>query len=723
MLWSLIVAAFAGTASPEIIRLDIGGQHSAVLDGFQRVSRDGGVGASWAIVPNVMSANVFPDALCDNATAGVLTVEGDGGWMAVRVSAFSPGPGGRRGSGLWTLKIDDRPAYQPDIPARIEDFLPSPHFMPVRRPVFREGESAWDRILKHQHPWIVVPVPAAGPVDVSVIGRTWEAVIRAPSETVLRSAMEQADAAARADYIAHADVTARPPLPVGGQGIEVANWGVLPDPAAAGAPSTWSMQGSRGEVLGGVVWVHGEQGTVQVEADDAAFIETALTEAVWYDSRGRPSRNARPQPSVLEEIDGELLGGQGMPVGLGVRLRIDPRAPTGRHRLQLRLSGTSGDYLVPVEIDVLPFELDPAIPTGPFVTMNLFHARWHGVGSPGSLAYIDRAMDMLAERGFTNIGLQNAMFGLGGTAVDLSVVTHVLDGWVARGGQWFHWTDVKRDLRNDAMYDNDTVVLSDNRLDRTGEMLRGISGRGIPVTVALTEEEGWKSAEAVRRAVDYSELVRTVTPADVWLTGHVGHALGWTLGPHWDVMTWSGHPAETWSYAQQATSGIPLVAYNFGAGRGGSLRAWHLDAVAHLEWQFADEPSDPFVGVEANRSVTFSVLGPDGLPWSTPWFERFAIGVADARYLRTLDRWTRELRCDAPVVEEARQWLDGVHEALELTRKREELAGDIWTEDAFDDVRRQTIGYLMRVGRRCGVISAQVAPASQQPTWRRADRP
>jgi hypothetical protein len=369
-------------ASP--LKLDIGGPHSAVMPGFEAVTRDGSAHASWTVVPNVIEVGVYPDALSDNAKAGILRVEGEGTWLAVRVAIFSEGAGGRRGSGTWTVSVDGRVQYSPRIPTNIEDFLASEYFAPVRRPVFREGESAWERSLVHQKQWVELQVPDA-PVDISVIGREWDAVIRASSSAELRQAIAETDEAARLDYLAHHDRTARVPLPTGGDGVEVAHWGVSPDPDAAAPNATWQLEMSRSEVGGGVVWVHGSDEPVEVAWVPTRGLQVELSEPVWYDSRGRPAVDARPQPAVLEPLDdGRALGGQGMPVGVGVLLRVDDDAPVGRHSGALQLTQGSRAWTVPVDLRVLPIALDPPIPTGPFLSMNLFLARWTGVGSPQS---------------------------------------------------------------------------------------------------------------------------------------------------------------------------------------------------------------------------------------------------------------------------------------------------------------------------------------------------
>ncbi len=691
----------AALAAP--LQLDLGGPLSPALEGFTSMGWSDTEHASWRVPPTSLAVGTWPDALADSTSGGALEVKGEGAWLAVRVSAYAENKGGRRGAGTWALAVDGTIVFDAEVPEDLYDFLASHHYTPVVRPVFRPGESAWERLLVHEHPWIRVAVHPTATVVLELKDRPMEAVIRAGSATELEAAIAAADDAAREDYLAHYDTTSRSPLPIGGEGLQVSGWGVTPDPKLAGQQPIWQLMATPGELTGGVVWVHGAEGPVRVSVQGLPGVEIFLSELVWYDGRGAPSRVAQPLPMVVEPISDTAAGGQGMPVGIGLRMQVSPGVAPGPHAGLITLEHDGLIRRLEVALDVLPFELDEARPSGPFLAPNLLMMRWEGgVDSPRVMRSLEASMDLLAERGFTAMALQNAEWGLDADVFVRSGFDRIMQAWQDRGGRLVSWTDVKRQLRVDAMYDDDDTVLAPHLLQRLQDMLGAASGWDMVVSVPMTEEEGWKSIEAVRRAPAYLELARWAAPPDVRISGHVSHPSEWSFTPWLDTVTWSGRPETSWANAQRITAhGADLVAYNFGGGRGGPLQAWHLGATAEVEWRFTDVPSNPFADVLANRASTFSVLATDGLPRATPWLERFAVGVQQARYLDTLERLASSPACAGPEGEAARVWLDGLHGGLDTAFRTSSFHGEIWPEHAFDRVHAETVRQLRSLHDTC----------------------
>ncbi len=665
----------ATVLAAEPMMLDLGGPHGPTLPSFRRVWADGSDDArvSWQLPARATEVAAFPDALSDALHGGVLHLELAPGTWALHVLALEAPPALRAWPEQpWGLWVDGSAVWTVEPETDLNTFLASPAYA-LPRPAFRLGETVWERRLGTRWPWRSAEVQVGDEgLTLALRGVPLAALVAIDASQDSRSLLARIDLSRRHDFLEHTalgdDLIER-----GGVGLELASWGSQPDASRAGVPGVWELSGVPGELVGGILWLHGQPGPIPVKLTGLSCADVELREVLYNDSRGQPrAREPSPRPVALAPLThGRLLGGQGLPVGLSVAV-----TPRGSCRGRIKL----GRLSVPLRVETTDLQLAPATPTGLFTGPSDLLTRRTGALSEEVLALLDEELAMMSRLGLTAVALRNSFKGVGANE---TLFRHVAERWQALGGKALLHNDLKRLVRNAGLYE---TGLSPDTLDS----VRGAVGSvetGLEVVFSVFEEEGWRSVDAVSRAPSMVSALREVLPDGTQLGANMGHPQSLRVAGAFDVIVWGARP---WPRRAEADAlraqGQRVWIYNQGGGRGGPLIAWHVGAEAHLEWRLADAPGDPFDHVSPGSGSLYGLLGPDGHAWPTVGLLRFARGVAEARYVITVERRLLDGACSAAWRADAGGFVRSVHGALDTARPQPQLAGEIWPDETYDRV-------------------------------------
>lgn len=709
---SLIFALLSATAHAAPIALDLGPNHAPVLEGFTALTPAG------CELPEVMVVN-RPDASAGNAPDALLDGLSD---VHLRL-LLSPGPWELRflmgevdpaerdfaSQEPWGLRHRETVVWQRSKPEALADLLNSPHYAANPRPVFRPGESGWHRQVAPHNPWqqLTVQVPPSGVLNLESFGRALQALVLAPAaeSASLDPLLAAADQARQADFLAYNPAASTHTLPTWAPGPAISRSGWGEGPGTPLSEPDWQLQATPGERLGLTWWSHADEPlTASLSGLDPVQVE--LFEVSWLDALGQPDSRLVPRPTFLVPTDGALTGGQGLPTGVAVVLRVPDDTPAGTYRGTLSLRG-SATWEVPVRLEVLPFVLDPApAPIGLSVQPHELLTLRLGWGAEPVLQQLDTVLDLLATRGLEAIALRHGQwpdqYGGPDQPFDPRVLRHTLQAWQARGGRVFFDNDLNHPLRPKAYY-ADGPVLPDEYRPLVRDTFAALTGWSMQVGVPIFEEEGWKDLGVLDRARIFADRLREMKPDDVLLVANFGHPASWQIADAYDLAKVSAVPSPSRAtVAELRSRGAEVSVYNLAAGRTGPLVAWAVRATSLIQWNFSPSRADPFDQVQGRADWFYGVLAPDGTTWPTTMLERLSQGTWDTRYLATLERRAAEIGPDAPArhrraAAEARVFLEAARSSVEAVIGIEQFDGERLPPEAFDDLRAQAISYLLRL--------------------------
>ncbi|MCB9681741.1 MAG: hypothetical protein H6733_09740 [Alphaproteobacteria bacterium] len=658
MLALLLSVALAA----EPVLLDAGPYGTPLQEGLSRLHVDGcdDPRVTWTTPPRGADADDEPDPVAadwiDGGTLHLDLPEGD--WV-LWVMQGAPGehPRWRAGIDGWGVRADDVPVLSTAMPATWADFVASPQHAVAPRPVFRPGETAWDRQVAPAHPWQEATVHV-GPdgLTLEAFGRPLQGLVAWPAADrplgVVRLAL--VDAARQSWWRAHVvgdGIVDRqePPARPGPLAVQVGLLDARPDPDHASPDARAQLDLARGDRTSRLLFVHGgdDAGTVTVTAPDGVHVDVG--EASWLDATGHPDRRLRPRPTVVWP-GASWAGGQGLPPALLVTVRTDAATPAGRHPVALTLH--RGEEAVTVRLDVVVHDLvpDPAFHAGLFAQVPPEIVLRDGHDAPAAMAVIDDLFGLMTRDGLDAVSLRYTDWDdrLGWVPeADRALFPHAASVWNALGNAVMVWADPKVTLRSYAYVgDGDVLPPSSVPIAQAAfAMARAATTPTMAVWVHMWEEEGLRRLDAVPRGEAFLARLRAAGGDDIPLMGTLATPVGRHLAPSLDVafVQGTGRDLED-GLAAARDAGAVAWAYNLAPGQDGPWLAWAAGADGLLQWHASAAVDDPFDQTGRKPAWTHTVLGPDGRVHATVQLEAFADGVADVRVLRAVAAQRRRSR-------------------------------------------------------------------------------
>lgn len=650
----MIAFLLANAIAAEPLHLDVGTLTTPLLEGFTLLSPYGCDDArvSWEKAPTAPFWEGDPDALVgDGVEGGVLRLKLEPGTWDLWVKLGRPGEEPRMWAGgePYGLRIDGHEALRVDTPVEWSAFLQSPSFAGNPRPVFRVGESAWDRQVAPAFPWrhVRVDVTADG-AQVAPFGRPLLGLVAWPAARDAEAEVDLAlvDAARESWWREHSmpsddeggSLVVSKPGPLATQ---VGTLDDLPDQTLATSDDTLTLDLARDDRTSRLLYVFGGDAPGEVRVDAPDDVDVSVAEASWLDAAQHQDRSLRPRPTVLWP-GARWIGGQGVPPALVVTVRTRSDSQPGVHPIVLTLSRAG--QLATVHLDarvhgVLP---DAGIPTGLFTQVPPEATLRTGYASDTVLGLVDEMFGLMAGDGFDATTLRYTYWPNGAAdtgEVDTQLIDHALASWARLGGKLLVWSDPKGPLRPAAYGKPDGPVIPEALIESTRAQLDVARDAPVPVWFHIWEEEaGWKRVDTVARGRELAAAIRALGPPGVKLLGTTPTPADWPVADALDAVLISGDGRWMVDGISRARArGASTWAYNLNAGASGPLLAWAVGADTFLQWHAGAFALDPFNAVARRTRFFLTALGPDGHVHSTVLLEDMADGRAQARLLATLD--------------------------------------------------------------------------------------
>ncbi|MBW1879537.1 MAG: hypothetical protein JRI25_01565 [Deltaproteobacteria bacterium] len=717
----LLLLGVAGASAPSLIFLDAGSLASPVMEEFAALHPEGTTEprATWVTSPTSSRWCNGPDPLAgDSVEGGVLHLDlSPGTW---RLSAMMGRECGGRffpwGVGeAFGLRVDGEEVLRVEVPEG-KAFLDSEFYVANPFPVFREGETGWHRQVERRHAWREVAVDiGTGGVEIEVFGAPLQGLVAVPEE---RSAegevlLELADARRRAWFQSRVDPAgehwALPSTGAGPLAVQVARWREWPDPARATPTPVLEWTASPGERVSAVLWLFPGADAASAAVHGLDLLEVQLFEAHWLDGSGHARQVRRPRPTFLRPVDGDLRGGQGVPVGVAVVGWVPDDVPSSVHRGVVVLERDGASVEVPIRLRVRDLELAPApVPVGFFLDLRKALTLAFGSGSEPVWSAYETDLRMMSRRGFGVLGLRYASpwpeRWVLGAPPDTALFEEAARRWWVSGGDQLVWIDLGPWLVRHGFRDRDLPV-DDPRLD---PVFRGLARAAIAHDAALFfyDEWGHRGFARVRRGRGLAEHIRA-SDGGVQLFAAALHPVSWDLAGAVDVIALAQNPVPSSEVVDHVRGrGATVWLYNLTPGRSASgLLPWLARPEAIIQWHWNDALGDPFHDLHQRGQYQYTLLAPEGREvWPTLLLESFAEGVTDQRYLGTLEglvvraeRHRSQRKRTAAV--RGRALLQAVR-ALDGSVAVWGGEGEVWTEADLDLLRR-TAGDEAEALQRC----------------------
>lgn len=702
----MIALLLATAVAAEPLHLDVGTLTTPLLDGFSLLSLYGcdDKRVTWDKPPTEPFWEGEPDALvADGAEGGTLRLDLEPGTWDLWVQMGRPGeePKMWAGGDPYGLTIDGQEALRVDTPSDWQAFLRSPSFSANPRPVFRPGESAWDRQVAPAFPWrhVRVEVPEAG-LAVSPFGRPLLALVAWPAARDAEAEVDLALVDATRETWWHEHImpsddegASLVPAKAGPLAVQVATLDDVPDPTVATADDTVSLDLARDDRASRLLYVFGGDAAGDVQIDAPDDVEVSVSEASWLDAAQHQDRALRPRPTVLWPGN-HWTGGQGLPPALLVTVRSKADSKAGVHDVTLSLRRAGQVATVHLDVRVHAVVPQAGVPTGVFTQVPPEATLRTGYASDTVLGLVDEMFGLLAKDGFDAATLRYAYWpnsATDGDQVDTRIIDHALASWTRLGGKLLVWSDPKVPLRPAAYGKPEGPIILPQNLEPTRQLLDVSRDAPMPVWFHVWEEEaGWKRVDTVDRGRELAKALRELGPPGLKLLGTTPTPADWPVADALDAALISGDGR--WlvdGMARARARGASAWAYNLNAGASGPLLAWAVGADAFLQWHAGAFALDPFNAVSRKTRFFLTALGPDGHVHSTVLLEDMADGRALARLLGTLDA-RRRPGDPAPAA-----ILDATRTSLQQASADPE--GRLLDGDALDTLRSATLDALDRV--------------------------
>lgn len=705
----MLVTLLATALAAEPLLLDAGTLTTPRLDGFALLSPFGcdDPRVTWEEPAGEAFWEGEPDALTgDGIEGGVLRLKLEPGAWDVWVQLGHPGEEPRMwaGGAAYGVKVDGQEALRVDAPPAWADFLRSDSFSPNPRPVFRAGDSAWDRQIAPELPWrhLRVDVDADG-VTLAAFERPLLGLVAWPADRAADAEVGRAlvDAARESWWREHLmpsdDAGASLVLAAPGPLATQLTWlDGRPDPTQAAAARTGTVHLARDDRASRLLYVFGGDtpGDVTIQAPED--LEVVLSEASWLDAAQHTDRTLAARPVVLWPGP-SWAGGQGLPPALVVTVRSRAGSAPGWHPVQLTLKRAGQVATVRLDVRVHDVVADTGIPTGLFTQVPPEATLRTGYGSDTVLALVDEMFALLASRGLDAASLRYAYWPnqvMKDDPVDTRIIDHAIASFARLGGRLLVWSDPKVPLRPAAYGSSDGPVIPDDLIQPTRQLLDVARDAALPVWFHVWEEEaGWKRVDTVPRGRELAAALRGLGPPGLKLLGTTPTPSDWPVADALDAVLLSGDGR--WlvdAMARARARGASAWAYNVNPGASGPLLAWATGADTLLQWHANAFSQDPFHAVSRKTRWFLTTLGPDGHVHSTTLLESMADGRAQARLLGTLERLAPPHDAQAVALIAATR--------ASLIQAAPDPEGALLGDEALDRTRSAVLAALDRVSKR-----------------------
>lgn len=718
---SLALSGAAEAASAPPVHLDPGGLGAPLQEGFSTLHPGGSDDPRvvW-IDPGRPVDDGWPDDLArDGVVDARFTVElPDGAWLVAWIDA--PGPltmreVGPRPEGLRADGVVLAPA---DPPVDAAGFLASPGYARDPFPVFRPGETVWERSVLPEHGWQEARVVSkGGRVAFDTGGRPLRALAIWPwfQADEARASLGRVDAARRDRFVRTYDpepaVFSPAPLLDAPPCLVPAPWGR--DPAdlpvtTPCAPPRLEAIVAPGERVAWPVWLQGDDApaTLRLTGDGPVdWVETY--EIHWLDVAGAVGRPERPRPAFLRPTDGPLRGEQGVPVGLALAGTVPHDLPPGRHPVRLKVVRDGLTLDLTVDLTVVDVDLeDPPLPVGFFWRWPRWMEQLDGDDASAEARWREDVRWMRTW-GADVWSAQDAAFLVADGIEPADRYDAMATAWDAAGGtHLFAWA---MGGARPAFYDRDGALgppLPDDL--RPGlAALAGIgAGTELRVLHFLANEEEVKARDAIPQARAFAGAFRQAAAHPVQLAAGVANPAGWDLADAYDVVLLHDRDRGfSGDMARVAALGAEPWLYNVAGGRSGPWLAWGAEAQGLLQWQWSPDPGDPFARARSGAAYSYALPAPDGGTWFATKLASWSRGVSDLRWVATLEREIARLESSRRpahrrLAAEARAFLDGVRGAVDGGATLRAWDGEALPPEALDALHDTLVSVTVRLTER-----------------------
>ncbi len=524
-------------------------------------------------------------------------------------------------------------------------------------PVFKPGESEWERRVTRRAGWRRVRVEAGeSGVPLSVTDGALHALVAAPFDDRAAGGarVRAADAARRAAWVARwGEPVANPRIEHGPLALSTTTAVGVPWEQRSPVGAEVRLSAAPGEWVQQTFWLEGgdASGTVSVSGVDGAEIY----ELHWLDAAGPWPRERRPRPAfarpvLMDGASGGLRGGQGTPVGFVLRFP----APERGDRAVVEVTRGAEVARVEIALDVLRVRLPEArLKSGFFLAPP---ARWTASPPPEAVGWIHAQHAAMRQFGASAV----AWRGLTAASSESDTLARAaLCDWGATGP--FHWWDMAA-LRPTAFPDDADGTWSSG--DTARYQARDALGTACRADVVhfLYNEEGHKSL----RAVDQGAAAGArVSEAGGRTSGAFAGRVDWPAAAGLDVVMVHGRPLLDLADrdALKQIGAEDVWSYNLPAGRSGPWLAWASGTSGLLQWQWTPDDGDPYDLVGPVERWSYSFPAPDGAVWPSVALLEWTEGVADLRWIAWAEsrakRKDRAGRALAQLLADVRAGFDG----------------------------------------------------------------
>ncbi|MBN2799774.1 MAG: hypothetical protein JXX28_11560 [Deltaproteobacteria bacterium] len=714
----------------EPVLIDAGSLVSPVLEGFSRLDleRCEDPRVRWETPPARVYWEQSPDPLLeDRIEGGTLRLTLEPGtwavWMQLGEVLPRAHPLWRPGAHLSVL-ADGEEVWSEDIPEG-DAFFRSPYLAVNPAPVFRPGETEWDRQTKLAFPWreAQIEVPPSGEVVLSTGDTPLMGMILAQDPAEAELLADVADLHRRDWYLSRNEPGARvePVFAGQAQGVELGRWSEGPEPGRATQSPSAALTVSRGERLSVVLWVHDTDAPVRWSVEGLDGLGVAGSELRWLDQTDFYQRQRWPRPTWLLPSDGALVGGQGVPVGLALVGQIPEDHPPGQRVARVVLEQGARRWEVPLTVTVRDLTLlPPPMEVGFWFDVPPEASYAYGSGAPEVLDIAERHMRLMRAHGLDAVAIRLATpypdQGAGPGRwpakgpIDTSIFTELSRRWRALGGDTVVWTDGLFSVLIPAYTLPEGPVLA----PRGEELVRAMGRAAVDADASLYlfDEGGGKGIRNPVRMVALIDWVRANGPEDLTLMGCTSHPVSWPYTHHLDLGCMHPKPLpDSGRFSALRDKGSAPVLYNTSFDRAGAgLLPWTVGVDLYLQWGWNSESVDAFNQARGGPRVQWNTVfpAPDGGVYSSVMLETFTEGLTDQRYLHTLERMVDELERRrgarwAERTERAHLLLDAARGAVDGHPFTGAGQGGMWSETNLDALRQATAAeaeYLGRWSRR-----------------------
>jgi len=700
LLITLHHAAGIEPVDVEPIALDAGTLRSAVMEGFARLHREGCEDSRvrWEAQPRVARVDRWPDPLAgDHLVGGELHVDlPPGRWLVWAMLGWESPYRHLVATGqTFGLRADGSAVLAVDHPTTLPAFLASPFYAANPFPHFRSGETSWDRQVSRLHRWWTgqLEVDGEGGVLLEPFGRPLQALVLFPEGRRAEAEVfvESTDLLRKSWFHDHHDPDEGWALPLSEGPLQVRPG--LPGGEGSGGEGLHLELAREARTTRYFTVGPGDE-TTAFRIEGLEGLEVSTWEVHWLDHKPLRKAQVRVAPTFLRPTTEVLRGGQGVPLGLALTIRVPEDHPAEVVEGSVVVERGAEEARVPVEVRVRDLDLVPApIPTGFFHRVPWISRHLEPFGSEEVFDLLQQDFAAMRERDLDLVSVRLwRIWHAERTAPSFD--REVLEAWARVGGTHLGWEDGLAYLNRTAYARPTGPVMPEGYQDVVRESSRFAEDAPLEVFYYLYDEEGYKHLDYPARARELCAALEPLLPPGVRTMAVTPQPSDWLVVDAFDIATFHvTMPGVLANLEAAREAGTEAWVYNVPHGRSAPVVAWAVGAEGHVQWHWNDAALDPFDYVHSYSNQQYAILAPGGDLWPTLDLEGFAEGRVDQRVLATLEAEVSALeatrsRRKRRRAEPGRELLEAVRQAVQTPLSQPDYAWDTLPPQALEHLRQ-----------------------------------